>query len=158
LYQLVDFYSLFYLRFIKNTDEDDENLWLNSLDTPAFFAWGGYAFEILCLHHVAQIKKALGISGVQTSVSTWQSKKAQIDLVIDRKDQVINLCEMKFSVSPFTIDKKYSENLRNKSAEFRQATKTKKALFLTFITTYSIAPNKYSGMVRNSLGMDVLFE
>ena len=158
LYQLVDFYSLFYLRFIKNTDEDDENLWLNSLDTPTFFAWGGYAFEILCLHHVAQIKKALGISGVQTSVSTWQSKKAQIDLVIDRKDQVINLCEMKFSVSPFTIDKKYSENLRNKSAEFRQATKTKKALFLTFITTYSIAPNKYSGMVRNSLGMDVLFE
>lgn len=158
LYQLVDFYSLFYLRFIKNTDEDDESLWLNTLETPTFFAWSGYAFEMVCLHHVAQIKKALGISGVQTSVSTWQSKKAQIDLLIDRKDQVINLCEMKFSISPFTIDKKYSENLNNKSTQFRQATKTEKVLFLTLITTYGIAPNKYSGMVRNNLDMNVLFE
>ena len=157
-YQLVDLYSLFYLRFIKNTDEDDKDFWLNAIETPAFFTWSGYAFEKVCLHHLQQIKKALGINGIQTSIAAWQSPDAQIDLVIDRKDQVINICEMKFSINPFLIDKKYSENLRNKLGIFRQATKTNKALFLTLITTYGIAPNKYSGMVRNDLKMDILFE
>lgn len=158
LYQLVDFYSLFYLRFIKKADEDDENFWINSLETPAFYAWAGYAFEMACLHHLPQIKKALGISGVQTSVSAWHSPEAQIDLLIDRKDQVINVCEMKFSISPFVIDKKYSESLRNKLGYFRQATGTRKALFLTMITTYGVERNKYSGLVQNSLEMGVLFE
>ena len=110
------------------------------------------------LHHLPQIKKALGISSVQTTISTWQSPKAQIDLVLDRKDQVINLFEMKFSIHPFSIDKKYDENLRNKIGSFREVTNTKKALFLTFLTTYGIAQNKYSGLVRNSLEMDILFE
>lgn len=158
LYQLVDLYSLFYLKFIKHTDEDDESFWLDIAETPTFFAWGGYAFEMVCLHHIPQIKQALGISGVQTSVSTWQSPKAQIDLLIDRKDQVINLCEMKFSIHPFTIDKSYAEKLRNKLGSFRELTHTKKALFLTLITTYGLAQNTYSGMVRNELTMDVLFE
>ncbi len=158
LYQLVDLYSLFYLRFIKKTDEDDESFWLNTIETPAFFTWGGYAFEMVCLHHLPQIKRGLEIGGVQTSVSTWHSPHAQIDLLIDRKDRVVNVCEMKFSISPFIIDKKYSENLRNKLSEFRQATQTKKALFLTMITTYGIADNKYSGLIQNSLKMDVLFE
>lgn len=158
LYQLVDLYSLFYLKFIKNTDKEDEHFWLNSIETPAFFTWSGYAFEMVCLHHIPQIKKALGISGVQTSVSTWQSSEAQIDLIIDRKDHVINICEIKFSVNPFTIDKKYDENLRNKLGNFRQVTKTKKALFLTMITTYGIAQNKYSGLVRNELEMEILFD
>ncbi|MEZ4850530.1 MAG: ATP-binding protein [Bacteroidia bacterium] len=158
LYQLVDLYSLFYLRLIKNTDEDDESFWLNMIETPSFFNWAGYAFEMVCLHHVYQIKRALGISGVQTTTSTWQSASAQVDLVLDRKDQVINLCEMKFSINPFIIDKKYSENLRNKIGFFRQETQTRKALFLTLITTYGLAQNKYSGMVRNDLKMDILFE
>ena len=158
LYQLVDLYSLFYLRFIKHTDEDDENFWLNTIETPGFFSWAGNAFEMVCLHHIHQIKKGLGISGVQTSVSSWHSPKAQVDLVIDRKDQVINLCEMKFSIHPFTINKKYVESLRNKLGTFRQITRTKKALFLTFITTYGIEQNKYSGLVRNELKMDILFD
>lgn len=158
LYQLVDLYSLFYLRFIKKTDEDEENFWLTVLDTSVFFAWGGYAFEMVCLHHLPQIKKALGISGVQTSVSTWQSSTAQIDLVIDRKDQVINICEMKFSNHAFRIDKKYADNLRNKLGSFKETTGTRKALFLTFITTYGLQQNKYSGMVRNDLEMEILFE
>ncbi len=157
LYQLVDLYSLFYLRFIKKTDEDDQYFWLNTIGTPVFFNWAGYAFEMVCLHHIPQIKKALGISGVQMATSTWQSANAQIDLILDRKDQVINVCEMKFSIQPFNIDKNYSENLRNKLGDFRQVTNSKKILFLTFITTYGIAKNKYSGMVRNSLTMDVLF-
>ncbi|MCO6479214.1 MAG: hypothetical protein J5I94_21445 [Phaeodactylibacter sp.] len=154
----MDLYSLFYLKFIKKTGEDDENFWINSIETPSFHAWAGYAFEMACLHHVPQVKKALGISGVQTSVSAWRSPEAQIDLLIDRKDQVINICEMKFSISSFVIDKKYSEKLRSKLGAFRQATGTKKALFLTMITTYGLAQNKYSGLVQNSLEMDVLFE
>ncbi len=158
LYQLVDLYSLFYLKFIKNSDDDDESLWLNAIDTPSFFNWAGYAFEMVCLHHTLQIKKALGISGIQTSVSSWQSAEAQIDLLIDRKDRVINVCEMKFSVNTYKIDKKYSENLRNKLSNFKESSKTKKALFLTMITTYGIDPNKYAGMVRNSLEMTILFE
>ena len=85
-----------------------------------------------------------------------RSKNAIYDLY--QKDHVINLCEMKFSVNQFTIDKKYDENLRNKIGNFRQETNTRKALFLTFITTYGIAQNKYSGMVRNDLTMDILFE
>lgn len=158
LYQLIDLYSLFYLRFIRSADEDADRFWLDMLETPTFFAWAGYAFEMVCLHHLPQIKRALGISGVQTAISTWQSTNAQIDLVIDRKDQVINLCEMKFSINPFTINKKYDENLRNKVGNFRQITGTRKSLFLTFLTTYGITQNKYAGMVRNSLEMDILFE
>ena len=96
--------------------------------------------------------------GVQTTISSWQSPHAQIDLVMDRKDQVINLFEMKFSINTFTINKKYDENLRNKLGQFRQETNTKKALFLTFLTTYGLTKNKYSGLVRNNLEMDVLFE
>jgi len=158
LFQLIDSYSLFYLRFIENTDEEDESFWLNNLETPTFFNWAGYAFEMVCLHHLPQIKKALGISGVQTSTSTWQSPNAQIDLVLDRKDQVINLFELKFSINEYTIDKKYDMNLRNKIANFRQYTGTKKALFLTFLTTYGVKQNKYSGLVRSNLDMDIFFE
>ncbi len=158
LYQLIDLYSLFYLRFILKTSEDDDNFWINAVESPAFYTWAGYAFEMVCLHHIPQIKKALGISGVQTSVAAWFSPESQIDLLIDRKDQVINICEMKFSVHPFSIDKKYEAVLRNKLGSFKTATGTDKALFLTTISTYGLAQNKYSGMVQNDLQMDVLFE
>lgn len=158
LFQLIDLYSLFHLRFIKKSSLDEENFWINNFETPSFFGWSGYAYEMVCLHHIPQIKNALGISGVQTKISTWRTKEAQIDLVIDRKDQVINLCEMKFSINPFTIDKKYAANLRNKLGTFREETKSKKALFLTMISTYGVKQNQYSGMVRNNLTMDVLFE
>jgi AAA+ ATPase superfamily predicted ATPase len=158
LYQLIDNYSLFYLRFIKKVDRDEEHFWINLLETPAFYSWAGYAFEMVCLRHIYQIKQALGISGVQTSISTWRSPGAQIDLLIDRKDQVINICEMKFSINPFNIDKKYAEILRNKMGNFRQVTDTKKALFLTMITTYGLDNSKYSGLVQNSLDMNILFD
>ena len=158
LYQLVDLYSLFYLNFIKKSSSDDEHFWINLLNTPKFNAWSGYAFEMVCLHHISNIKKALGISGVQTSVAAWQSKTAQIDLLIDRKDQVINLCEMKFSLQDFSINKKYAANLRNKIGSFKTITKTKKAIFLTMITTYGVADNQHKYLVQNDLKMDVLFE
>lgn len=158
LYQLIDPYSLFYLNFIKNSSPDDQNFWINMNETPLYRAWSGYAFEMVCLHHIPQIKKALGISGVLTSVASWYNEAAQIDLLIDRKDQVINLCEMKFSIHPFTITKQYAENLRNKIGTFRTVSKTNKAVFLTMITTYGLSQNKYSYLAQNSLTMDILFK
>jgi len=158
LFQLTDLYSLFYHRFIKKVSIDDDDYWLNSTHSPEFHTWSGYAFEMVCLHHVRQIKKALGISGVQTSIYAWHSPKAQVDLVIDRKDQVINLCEMKFSLKKFTIDKKYDEVLRNKVGWFQELTGSKKALFTTLITTYGVEKNGYWGNIQNDLEMDILFE
>lgn len=162
LYQLTDCYSLFYQQWIKKSSVLDENTWINQLDSPPQRAWAGYAFEQVCLAHIRQIKKALGIEGVQTITSSWRSSivdnGAQIDLVIDRRDHVINICEMKFSINDYSIDKKYAAELKNKLAAFREETKTKKALFLTMITTYGVKPNMYSGMIQNQLKMDVLFE
>jgi AAA+ ATPase superfamily predicted ATPase len=163
LYQLTDFYSLFYLRFIKSEDVLDENHWLNGLDSPRQRTWAGYAFEQVCFAHLKAIKKGLGISGVQTTVSSWTGKAhqkgAQIDLVIERRDGVINLCETKFSIDSFTIDKKYAEELRKKIAVFREETKTRKAAFLTMITTFGLNRNMHAvSVVQNDLTMDVLFE
>lgn len=162
VYQLTDFYSLFYLKFIKKNSNIDENYWINGIDTPEIRAWSGYAFEQVCLMHLPQIKTALGISSVQTQSSAWVgvsgTEKAQIDLVIDRRDQVINLCEMKFSIKPFTIEKEYAENLRKKMDVFREATQTNKALWLTFITTNGLTPNAYAqSLVHQSVAMDALF-
>ncbi len=163
LYQLIDCYSLFYQAFIKNSSLLDEHTWLNSLDSPQYRAWSGYAFEMVCLHHLNELKQGLGISGVQTATSSWLSAgdgpKAQVDLVIDRRDHVINLCEMKFSINPFTIDKKYADELRNKIGVFKAQTATKKAVYLTMVTTYGLIKNEHANaLVQNSLTMDVLFE
>lgn len=162
LYQLCDFYSLFYLRFIKNKTIPDDHNWLENIDNPQQRAWAGYAFEQVCLAHIPQIKRALGISGVQTTSSSWTSGKVsakgtQIDLVIDRRDNVINLCEMKFSINPFTINKDYDAELRNKAGVFREETKTRKSIFLTMITTFGLERNMYSGNVQNDITMDALF-
>ncbi len=163
LYRLSDFYSLFYLKFIKNNTHYDEGIWINAIDNPRQRAWAGYAFEQICLAHIPQIKKALGISGVISYASSWKSTKslkgAQIDLVIDRRDQVVNLCEVKYSINPYLITKAYSDNLRNKIGTFRSETKTRKAIFLTMITTYGLERNKHStSLVQNEITMDDLFE
>jgi predicted AAA+ superfamily ATPase len=162
LYQLQDFYSLFYHRFIKSSISTEQENWMTFIDSPKYRAWSGYAFEQVCLYHLLQIKQVLGISGVQTSVSAWRSKSktngAQVDLVIDRRDQVINLCEMKYSINPFTIDKKYAEELRDKMGLFKSETNTRKSVFLTMITTFGLKANSYStGLVQNDLKMDSLF-
>jgi uncharacterized protein len=161
-YQVSDFYSLFYLKFIKRADPDDKNSWSDRLDAPEVRAWSGYAFEQVCRAHLTQIKQALSIGGIQTSASVWQGtdgvSKAQADLVIDRRDQTINLCEMKFSRDTFVIDKAYSEELRRKVSVFKTATATRKSVFLTFITTFGLAKNAYSGsLVQKELTMDALF-
>ncbi|HEX9503430.1 MAG TPA: ATP-binding protein [Patescibacteria group bacterium] len=163
LYQLSDFYSLFYIKFIRGNHKLNENSWINGLGTSQQKAWSGYAFEQVCLMHLPQIKEALGISGIQTQSSSWvntgEGNKKQIDLVIDRRDDVINLCEMKFSIKPLTIDKKYYAELQDKIAVFQTATKTTKSIFLTMITTFGIMRNEYSiSLVQKSLRMDDLFK
>ena len=114
------------------------------------------------MDHVWQVKKALGISGVLSSNASWRGKtdekSAQIDLLIDRRDQVINICECKFSLDAFAIDKDYSEKLRSKIHIFKTVTKTKKAVFLTLISTYGIVKNAYANLlVQNEVTMDDLF-
>lgn len=163
MYQLTDFYSLFYLKFIKNNSSNDDDFWLNGLDKPEVRAWSGYAFEQVCLAHLRQIKVALGIAGVQTQSSAWSAgngkDRVQVDLVIDRRDQVVNLCEMKFSIRPFTIEKSYADTLMRKIDMFREFTKTPKAVWLTFITTHGLVGNQYAqSLVHNSLTMDTLFQ
>ena len=165
IYQLTDLYTLYYLRFCRNIEGKDEHTWSLMINTPAHSAWAGYSFEMVCLHHIPQIKKGLGISGVLSNVCAWSAKAeqgsrdgAQIDLIIDRMDNVVNLCEMKFSRSSFAIDKHYSGKLLERAETFRQSVKTNKALHLTFITTYGLKQNMYSSTVQNELTLDALFQ
>ena len=158
LYHLSDPFVAFHLTFIRKTDVD--NFWSSYTDNAGHRAWSGYAFEQVCLSHIGQIKSALGISGVHTDVSSWISRGeengAQVDLVIDRADRVINLCEIKFAKGPFEIDRAYDLTLRGKIEIFRNETKTRKALHLTMITTYGIKQGKYAGLVQSEVNMDEL--
>ena len=161
LYQVVDFYSLFYLKFIKPFNGSQD--WLTKVDSPAYRAWSGYAFEQVSMAHLPQIKKALGISGVQSSISSWRSTQshpgAQVDLVIDRKDQVVNLFEMKFSINEYELTSQYAAELRHKIGTFKAETKTRKSVFMTMLTTFGLKENPYSGgIIQNNLSMEDLFQ
>lgn len=157
IYQLTDLFTLFHLRYVKGYRGQDEHHWQNMIDSPSRRAWSGYSFEQLCLHHIRQIKQKLGIKGVQSDVCAWKGDGGQIDLLIDRRDQTINLCEMKFSQGEFEITKQYDEHLRKRAESFRSATKTRKALHQTFITTYGVKRNMYSGNVQSEVKLDDLF-
>jgi AAA+ ATPase superfamily predicted ATPase len=158
LYRLSDFYTAFYFRFIRNSTLLDENNWLNALEGGRYQAWKGYSFEQVCLGHVRQIKRALGIHGIVSQAAAWQSGEAQIDLLIDRKDRVINLFEIKFSEHPFVITKDYAAQLAHKIGVFKATTGTRKSVFLTMLTPFGIHPNAYSAaLVQQSLDMEVLF-
>ena len=163
IYRLIDEFTLFHLRWCGG---EGDGHWARVRGTPPWHAWSGYAFENICLKHVPQIKKALGISGVQTESSAWRHRAkapnesgAQIDLLIDRRDGVINVCEMKFSEDEFTIDKKYAAELRSKLNVFRQVSKTRKSLFLTLVTSCGVKANSHrEELVQNSITADALFE
>jgi uncharacterized protein len=164
IYRLTDSYSLFYLHFIENTS-NEEGIWLQLSQSQKFKSWSGYAFENLCLTHLPQIKKALGISGIFTSSSTFYKKQTadlggtQIDLVLDRKDHVINLFEMKFYEEKFIPTKSFADNLREKRLIFKILTQTKKQISWVMVSTYGIKHNQHSlGLVDVVLTMDDLFE
>ena len=152
---------MFYLRFNSKRKAYSSDFWLRFCTTPAHASWAGYAFEILCLQHIPQIRQALGISGVLTEIYSWKSKThspgAQIDLVIDRGDLVINLCEMKYSSSEYVINKEYDQNLRNKRSAFLAETRTRKAAHTTMVTTYGLRKNQYQAGIPYEITLDDLF-
>lgn len=161
-FQLMDFYTLFYYKFIMNNRYHDSSFWSATYNSPVHNAWCGLSFERLCLSHLRQIKYALGISGVQTIACSWRStspeRRAQIDLLIDRKDETVNICEMKFARGQFTIDQSYEKELKHKIDSFTSATGTKKSIILTMITTFGIRQNTHSGIVQSEILLDDLFK
>jgi uncharacterized protein len=162
LYQLTDPFTLFYHQFMQNSKAEGDGVWLSLMDTSKYKIWSGYAFENVCLLHISAIKKALGINGIYSENSSWRShnkeENAQIDLLIDRKDNVISVCEMKFSNNEFVITKEYAEKLKRKLRVFKTESKTKKSLFLTMITTFGTQKNShFLGLVQNTLTLDDLF-
>jgi hypothetical protein len=165
LYRLVDEYSLFYLSFVEKFRGTGTNVWTSKRGGPTWRAWSGYAFEGICLKHIGAIKRALGIEAVETTASSWFHRPTpeidqgvQIDLVIDRKDATINLCEMKFSEAEFVVDKRYAAELTRKRDTFRRATGTRKSLFTTLIATMGLRPNEHSrSAVDQVLDLEALF-
>ena len=160
-YQLTDFFTLFYLKHMRNHAGQDTKYWQNQSKTGGRHAWNGFAFERVCAAHISQIKHKLGISGVTTNVSAWRSKYSvpakQIDLVISRDDGVINLCEMKFTIEPFKIDAAYDDMLLMKREVFREETETNSALHITMVTSNGIASGSYFGLVQAQVLLDDLF-
>ena len=152
IYQLTDFYSQFYLTFVPRA-EAETNYWTNHIGTPEINTWLGLCFERVCMTHVTQIKKALGIDRISTKFYSWQSKqsqpKAQIDMILDRADGIINLCEMKYSKAPFRIDANFEANLLNKRTRFIDATHTKKAVHLTMVCSQGLERNSYADEIQS---------
>jgi len=164
MYQLIDNFTLFYYKFMKNNIQN-ENFWKEQSNSSQVRAWSGIAFERVCLEHISQIKAALGIAGVYTEINSWQCCKdeengilgSQIDLLIVRKDQVINVCEMKYSETDFVIDAKFDKAQKRKISDFIKKTGTKYAIHSTLITTYGVENNAYSGEIQSIITSDDLF-
>lgn len=169
MYQLTDLFSLYHIKYVENHNGQDEHLWSKLAGKGQVTSWSGYAFEQVCLHHISQIKQALGINGIISNVHSWSCKPftdkdgtnwkgGQIDLLIDRADEVINICEIKYTSDKYALTGEYEERLRNRTSLFCHVTKTKKAVVHTFITTYGIARNNHSGIVQTEVTMDDLFK
>lgn len=163
IYRLKDFYTLFYLRFIEGVRTQSEPYWVFKVNRAEVLSWQGFSFELICLTHLNQIKQRLGLTAIQTYASSWRSSKTadstgtQIDLLIDRADRMINLCEAKFSIQPYTITREYADKLRMRIAIFNQETKNRRPLLPTMITTYGVLPSVNSGIVQAEVTMDHLF-
>ena len=164
VYQLVDFFSLFYLSFMGAT-QSDEHFWSNQINTPSVNTWLGLSFERVCMEHISQIKDRLGISGVSTEVNSWYCTPSpengiggtQIDMLIVRKDGIINLCEMKYSSTEYTITEKTDMEIKRKLHNFILATETKFAVFPTLITTYGLVENAYANDIQAVITLNDLF-
>lgn len=161
IYQLVDAFTLFYLTFMKGRSIARPGYWLEDAGSVKRLSWEGVAFERVCMWHEREIRAALGISGVSANVCAWRSARmnggAQIDLLIDRKDGVINVCEVKFVAGEFPIGAKYALELENKISVLREETQTEKSLHLTMITVSGVKRNEYSFLVHSEVRLDDLF-
>ncbi|MDR2570578.1 MAG: ATP-binding protein, partial [Oscillospiraceae bacterium] len=160
-YRLIDQFSLFWLKYVNDNRSKDDYYWTNLIDDGGRRAWSGHAFELLCLRHLAQIKHKLGISGISTQTLTWRSKESkpgtQIDLLISRKDGVINLCEMKYSLHPITLTANDDLALQHKRTTFLAETYTRKAVHITLITTYGLTEKGHKASVSSEITIDDLF-
>ena len=163
-YQLIDCFTLFHLKFLEGESNPDEHYWQHAVNSPRVNAWRGLSFERVCFWHIPQIKAALGVSGVLTQVYCWHHVAddaypagAQIDMLIERADHVVNVCEMKFSKRPFSIEKGYLSQLKTKLGAFEQLTRTRSAIHLTLVTSAGLLRNKHSGIVQSEVTLDDLF-
>lgn len=163
LIQLVDNFTIFYYKYMKENLNNDEHFWSNSYNSTIRSAWTGLAFERVCFQHIPQIKQAMGIAGVATQCYSWKAKGdalssgTQIDMVLDRRDNIINICEMKFSKGEYTITKDYAMALNNKVERFIESTKNKKTILLTMITTNGVVHNEYWNQIQCDITTDELF-
>lgn len=166
LFQLIDNFSIFYYNFMRDGNNTDEHFWTNSIGTPAFNTWTGLSFETVCLEHIAQIKSALGIAGVSSNIYSLITEenpekgieKCQIDLLIDRRDKVVNLCEMKYSNDSYVINADEETKLRNRKSNFLLASESKKAVHITLITPFGVKRNKHSGIAQQVITLEDLFK
>ena len=161
IYQLVDAFTLFYLTFMKGRSTARPGYWLDNAGSAERLSWEGVAFERVCMWHEHEIRRALGIAGVSATVCAWRSARksggAQIDLLIDRKDGVVNVCEVKFVTGEFPIGAKYARELENKLSVLKEETQTEKSLHLTMITVSGVKRNEYSYLVHSQVRLDDLF-
>jgi uncharacterized protein len=164
LYRLMDEFSLFHLQFIEGSRTSSKDIWTQKSTTKSFTTWQGYSFENICIKHYEAVKMALGISGIYVDVSAFLHKGNaeesgfQIDMLLDRADNTMNLCEMKFYNSEITVDKSMADLLRRRRARFKEVSGTKKLIFNTLITTYGVQANEHSlSQIDQIITMDKLF-
>ena len=161
-FKLTDMFCLFYLGFVQKNPTGNRTFWNDNQNSPRLNSWRGRAFEDVCFVHQRQVKRALGIDGVQAEVYPWHTKGdtatagAQIDMLIDRADRVMNLCEMKFTQGDFVITKDYDERLRNKLQTLLTAT-GKRNVQVSLVTTFGLKMNMYSSRVQRVVTLDDLF-
>ena len=162
-YKLIDPFCIFYLRFVKETLSGKKVSWTNICDSAMVRSWSGYAYENVCFNHVKQIKNALGISGVSTMESLWSKKGnedtdgTQIDMIIERKDNIVNMCEIKFCNDEFAVDNNYHFTLVRRKNLLLEIVSKKTAVHNTLITTYGLKRNEYSGDFIQVITMEDLF-
>ena len=163
-YKLIDPFCLFYLRFLADNIGKRSRDWIALSDTAAVTAWKGLAFENVCFNHIRQIKNCLGISGVSTSESLWSKRGgdmtdgAQIDLIIERKDNIINMCEIKFYSDLFTATKEFHFTLERRKKLLAEIIPKKAAIHNTLITTFGLKQVEYFNDIINTISLDDLFE
>ena len=162
-YKLIDPFCLFYLRFVDGQNGLNPDFWTNNVLSPKMNAWRGFAFEDLCLRHIEQVKRALQIAGVTTSQSSWavagddEQEGSQIDLLILRKDNVVNMCEMKFYSDDFAVDKSFHRKMVRRTIQLQDHLGRKNIVHSTLITTYGLTYNEYSGDFVSVITLDDLF-
>lgn len=161
-YRLVDPYCLFYLNFVDQQVKLDPNFWQKNFNTPRLNSWRGHAFEEICFSQIDKIKQKLSIGGVSTTESSWivkgdDNNQMQIDMLINRSDNVINLCEIKFYRSAFMIDKRYDAVLRERLQQLIERVSPKQTVHLTLIASYGLVNNEYSSQVQSVVCLDDLF-